>query len=90
MVSTPPINAVARAVELLQALNRQPVSTVDVLHRQTGVPKPSIIRLLQTLAAKGLVRQMLDSQSSNQADAFVPVLDHLASRDEAAYSVRRR
>lgn len=56
MASTPTINAVARAIELLQALNRQPVSTVDVLHRQTGVPKPSIIRLLQTLAAKGLVR----------------------------------
>jgi IclR family mhp operon transcriptional activator len=56
MAAAPPIQAVVRAIEVLQALNRQPVSTIDVLHRQTGVPKPSLVRLLQTLAAKGLVR----------------------------------
>ena len=56
MPSGPPIQTVVRAIEVLQALNRQPVSTIDVLHRQTGVPKPSLVRLLQTLAAKGLVR----------------------------------
>ena len=56
MASFPPVQAVVRAIELLQALNRQPVSTVDALHRQTGFPKPSIVRLLQTLESKGLVR----------------------------------
>lgn len=56
MASFPPVQSVVRAIELLQALNRQPVSTIDVLHRQTGFPKPSIVRLLQTLEAKGLVR----------------------------------
>ena len=50
------IRAVERAVELLQCLNRQPVSTLDLLHRQTGLPKPSLVRLLQTLIAKGLVK----------------------------------
>lgn len=49
------IRAVARAIELLQALNRQPVSTVDGLYGQTGIPKPSIVRMLRTFAAKGLV-----------------------------------
>jgi IclR family mhp operon transcriptional activator len=56
VASAPPIQAVVRAIEVLQALNRQPVSTIDALHRQTGVPKPSLVRLLKTLAAKGLVR----------------------------------
>lgn len=56
MPSFPPVQSVVRAIELLQALNRQPVSTIDMLHRQTGFPKPSIVRLLQTLEAKGLVR----------------------------------
>ncbi|VCU70462.1 Pca regulon regulatory protein [Pigmentiphaga humi] len=56
MPSFPPVQAVVRAIELLQALNRQPVSTLDVLHKQTGIPKPSLIRLLETLASKGLVR----------------------------------
>jgi len=54
--SFPPVQAVVRAIELLQALNRQPVSTLDVLHKQTGIPKPSLIRLLETLGSKGLVR----------------------------------
>jgi IclR family transcriptional regulator, mhp operon transcriptional activator len=50
-----PIRAVTRAIDLLQALNRQAISTVDDLHGQTGIPKPSIVRLLRTLAVKGLV-----------------------------------
>ncbi len=56
MASFPPVRAVERAIELLQCLNRQPVSTLDLLHKQTGLPKPSLVRLLQTLMSKGLVR----------------------------------
>lgn len=55
MASFPPVRSVERAIELLQCLNRQPISTLDVLHRQTGLPKPSLVRLLQTLVSKGLV-----------------------------------
>lgn len=55
MASFPPVRAVERAIELLQCLNRQPISTLDQLHRQTGLPKPSLVRLLQTLVSKGLV-----------------------------------
>lgn len=50
-----PIRAVGRAIDLLQALNRQPISTVDDLHGQTGIPKPTIVRLLRTFASRGLV-----------------------------------
>jgi IclR family mhp operon transcriptional activator len=56
MGSFPPVHSVVRAIDLLQALNRQPVSTIDNLHLQTRIPKPSIIRLLQTFMTKGLVR----------------------------------
>lgn len=55
MASFPPVRAVERAIELLQCLNRQPISTLDLLHRQTGLPKPSLVRLLQTLMGLGLV-----------------------------------
>jgi IclR family transcriptional regulator, mhp operon transcriptional activator len=53
----PGIQSVARAIALLRALNRQPVSTLEVLFRQTGIPKPSIVRLLRTFEAEGLVRK---------------------------------
>ena len=57
MSAARPVNVVVRALNLLRALNRQPISTVDVLHRQTGIPKPTIVRLLQTLEAEGLVKR---------------------------------
>ncbi|MES2412240.1 MAG: DNA-binding transcriptional regulator [Pseudomonadota bacterium] len=55
MASFPPVRSIERAIELLQCLNRQPISTLDLLHRQTGLPKPSLVRLLQTLMGIGLV-----------------------------------
>jgi IclR family mhp operon transcriptional activator len=51
------IRSVERAIDLLQALNRRPLSTISDLHRETGLPTPSIVRLLRTLEAKGLVAQ---------------------------------
>jgi IclR family transcriptional regulator, mhp operon transcriptional activator len=57
MPAARPVNVVVRALALLRALNRQPVSSVDTLHRQTGMPKPTIVRLLQTLEADGLVKR---------------------------------
>lgn len=52
-----PVNVVLRALQILRALNRQPVTTVDAIHKHTGLPKPTIVRLLQTLEADGLVRR---------------------------------
>lgn len=52
-----PVNVVRRALQILRALNRQPVSSVDAIHKQTAIPKPTIVRLLQTLEADGLVRR---------------------------------
>ena len=49
------IRAVERAVDILLAMNRRPLSTLHELHCDTGLPKPSIVRLLRTLEAKGLV-----------------------------------
>lgn len=51
------IRSVERAIELLQSLNRRPISTLHDLHLETGLPKPSIVRLLRTLEAKGMVAQ---------------------------------
>src|SRR5688500_18812705 len=57
MSSYRPINAVVRAIDLLFVLNRQPLCTVDHLHKHTRIPKPTIVRLLETLAHRGLVQR---------------------------------
>jgi IclR family transcriptional regulator, mhp operon transcriptional activator len=56
MGSFPPVNSVVRALSLLRELNKSAVSTVDQLYIQTRIPKSTIVRLLQTLEAQGLVR----------------------------------
>ncbi len=57
MASFPPVEAVVRAVQLLECLNRHPVSSIAQLHAETNVPKPSLVRLLQTLEGLGYVRR---------------------------------
>jgi IclR family mhp operon transcriptional activator len=49
------VQSVTRALDLLQALNRQKVASIKQLHAATRLPKPTIVRLLKTLCAKGYV-----------------------------------
>src|SRR5690606_16529409 len=48
-----PVTSVMRSLELLEALNRQRYTTIEQLYRQTGLPKSTIVRLLETLIAAG-------------------------------------
>jgi IclR family transcriptional regulator, mhp operon transcriptional activator len=50
-----PIRAAERTLAVLQAMNRRPVSTVDYLHKETGLPKPTLVRFLSTLNHAGFV-----------------------------------
>ncbi len=50
-----PVKSVRRAIQLLHELNRQRVSSVRLLHEVTGLPKPTIVRLLNTFIALGYV-----------------------------------
>ena len=56
MATARPVNVVLRALQIVRALNRQPVSTVDAIHKDTAIPKSTIVRLLQTLEVDGLVK----------------------------------
>lgn len=55
MASFSPIRSVERALDVLLALNVTPVCTLDQLHRQTKLPKPTLVRILETLEGKGMV-----------------------------------
>ena len=50
-----PVESVRRALHLLHELNRQQVSSIRHLHHVTALPKPTIVRLLDTLIALGYV-----------------------------------
>ena len=53
MPSFPPVQSVQRALALLTELNRQRAASVGELHQCTGLPKPTIVRLLETLIVEG-------------------------------------
>ena len=55
MPSYAPVKSVRKTLELLKELNRQNINSVDNLHRATGLPKPTVVRLLETLIADGYV-----------------------------------
>lgn len=50
-----PIRAAERTLSILQAMNRRPVSTIDYLYKETGLPKPTLVRFLATLTHAGYV-----------------------------------
>jgi IclR family mhp operon transcriptional activator len=53
MASGNSVMPVVRALEVLEALNHKPASSLGDLHAATGLPKPTLIRLLGTLIATG-------------------------------------
>lgn len=59
MAKSETIRGLERGLRVLEALEADPISSLDDLHRATGIPKPSLLRILQTLARFGLVSRRL-------------------------------
>jgi len=51
------IRSIARALELLTAMNERQPCTLNDLHIATGLPKPTVFRILSTLQHEGYVRR---------------------------------
>lgn len=49
------VRAVERAMRILQELNLQPYTSIARLHARTGLPKPTLVRILKTLEDAGYV-----------------------------------
>ena len=58
MPSYAPVRSVEKALTLLEALNRRPVSRIRDLSAETGMPHSTIIRLLETLVGAGYARRV--------------------------------
>lgn len=53
--SYPPVKSVCRALDVLLALNKLRIASVTAIHEETGFPKSTIVRMLETLRAEGYV-----------------------------------
>ena len=52
------VHSIVRALQVIETLNDQSVTSVELLHRSTGIPKSTLIRLLTTLMRSGYVVQI--------------------------------
>jgi IclR family transcriptional regulator, mhp operon transcriptional activator len=59
---THPMRGVVRTVEVLRALNGRNGARVSDLARHTGIPRPSLYRILETLKSLGYVRRRDDGE----------------------------
>lgn len=50
-----PVESVRRALKVLRAFNSQRISTISSLYEETKIPKPTIVRMLETLMSEGYV-----------------------------------
>jgi len=50
--SYPPVQSVCRALDVLRTVNRLRIASVQAIHEATGFPKPTIVRMLETLTAR--------------------------------------
>lgn len=52
------VQSVDKALQVLELLNRQPITRIRDLALATGMPRPTLVRLLETLVQLGYVRQV--------------------------------
>ncbi len=53
--SYPPVVAACRALQILKVVNRQGIATISSLYTETGIPRPTIVRMLETLMSEDYV-----------------------------------
>src|ERR1700727_2632127 len=52
------IGAVIKTINVMKVLSHDQVASVEHLSHETGIPKPSVMRILRTLTYCGLVKQI--------------------------------
>lgn len=77
------IEPVRRSFAVLEALSRRRASTLSVLVDETGLPRPTVVRLLHTLSALGYAQRISRQQGYRLTDRVLGLsrsirfIDHL-------------
>ncbi len=93
MASDAVIEPVRRSFAVLEALSRRRRSTLSMLVAETGLPRPTVVRLLHTLAALGYAQRVSREQGYRLTDRVLGLsesirfVDHLV--DAALPHMRR-
>jgi IclR family transcriptional regulator, mhp operon transcriptional activator len=78
MAESKTIRSLDRGIQVLRALQDNPISSLHDIHRLTGIPKPTLLRILHTLERAGVVsRRLADGHYRISAK-----LSHLARKPD--------
>jgi IclR family mhp operon transcriptional activator len=96
MTGSDTIRGLQRGLQVLEALQSSPISSLHEIHLATGISKPSLLRILNTLERAGYVSQRLADRHyrisafarigrkrdryDRVAEAAAPVLDRLCQK----------
>lgn len=96
MPKSPTIRGLERGLEVLETLRENPICSLQEIHEATTIPKPSLLRILNTLIQAGLItRRLADGRyrfsafpgparrrdrHNRIAEAAAPVLDSLCKK----------
>lgn len=77
-----------RGLAVLEALNWRPISSVDQLATQSGLPKSTIVRVLQNLAAGGYVQRLPRRKGYMLGERVLNLSSGFRSRDLVVEAAR--
>jgi IclR family mhp operon transcriptional activator len=75
-------------MSVIELLNRQRVTSLESLHRTTGVPKPTLVRLLETLIATGYVSKVSRKEGYAVTDSVLRLAAGVRDRDVIVHAAR--
>jgi IclR family mhp operon transcriptional activator len=81
-VSAGTIRSLERGLRVLQALHDRPIASLHELYKETGISKPALLRILQTLENSGFVARRL-ADGHYRISSNVTNLVHKRDRYEA-------
>ena len=75
------VQSATRALRVIEALNRRRVTPLEALHGETGLPKSTLVRLLETLIAAGYVARVSRREGYTLTEAVLRLSAGMRHRD---------
>jgi len=83
-----PVQPILRALRILETLNEETVTTLERLHERTALPKPTLVRLLDTLIAGKYVRRVSRRAGYSLTDRVLRLADGFRHSDRVVEVAR--
>jgi IclR family mhp operon transcriptional activator len=87
-VQATPSQVLLRGLSVLEVLNWRSISTLDQVAVQTGLPKSTVVRVLQNLASKGYVQKLPRRKGYMLGERVLNLSSGFRSRDAVVEAAR--